>query len=132
MFQPPKAPRRALLSFAIGLLVGLGAGLFLGWVAWPIEVSEASPLALAASYQRDYTIMIAGAYAVEGDLAAAERRLASLAKPDTRAWLLSAAVDHILQGGDPAESRQLAELAAALGIESPALAPFLDAEPSRP
>jgi hypothetical protein len=119
---------RTILWLLVGLLVGAGLGLFLGWVAWPTEFTDADPTVLAESYQRDYTIMVAAAFDIEGDLPAAERRLADLGKEDARAWLLSVAVDHILAGQEDSEIRHLVKLATALDLYSPAMEPFLPAE----
>lgn len=118
---------RMILWLLVGLLVGAGLGLFLGWVAWPTEFTDADPTVLADNFQRDYTLMIAAAYDVEGDLPAAERRLAELGKEDTEAWLLAVTVDHILAGQDQLEIRQLVKLASALNLYSPAMEPYLPA-----
>jgi hypothetical protein len=116
---------RNLVWIGIGLLLGAGLGLFLGWVAWPAEFEEANPSILEEQYQRDYTVMIASTYAVDGDLAAARRRLNSLGKADSNAWLLDQVVAHILENENETEIRQLVRLAADLGLSSPAMAPYL-------
>ncbi|MCI0394109.1 MAG: hypothetical protein L0332_04540 [Chloroflexi bacterium] len=115
---------RMLIWLGLGLVVGVGLGLFLGWVAWPTQFTEADPTVLADGHQRDYTVMIAAAYTVDGDLAAARRRLASLGKPDSNAWLLSLTVDSILQGGSQTTNCHLVRLATDLGLNSPALEPY--------
>ncbi len=116
---------RNLVWIGIGLLLGAALGLFLGWVAWPAEFEEANPAFLEEQYQRDYTVMIASTYALDGDLAAARRRLNSLGKDDTNAWLLDQVVAHILENENETEIRQLVRLAADLGLSSPAMAPYL-------
>jgi hypothetical protein len=119
---------RVVLWIGVGLVAGLSLGLVVGWVVWPLEVSEADPSVLEDDYQYDYTVMIAGAYAVEGDLGAAERRLRSLGKESPPAWVAEITVEHILRGGDETEIRHLARLAAALGADTPTMAPFLTEE----
>jgi hypothetical protein len=109
----------------LGLLFGIGLGLFLGWVVWPTEFTEADPTILEEQYQQDYTVMIASAYALDGDLAAARRRLDSLGKEDSEAWLLEQVVAHILENVDQTEIRQLVRLANDMGLSSPAMTPFL-------
>jgi hypothetical protein len=115
---------RNILWVALGLLFGVGLGLFLGWVAWPTEFTEADPTILEESYQRDYTLMIAANYALDGDLAGARRRLAGLGKEDINGWLLDQVVAHILEDGDETEIRQLVLLAHDMGLSSPAMTPY--------
>lgn len=111
----------------LGLLVGAAVGLLIGWVVWPIEFTEADPTVLEDGYQRDYTLMIATAYAGDGDLDLAQRRLRSLGKVDSEAWLLTVTVDHILQARAEPEIRFLVDLADDLGLYSPIMDPYLPA-----
>jgi hypothetical protein len=120
-----KGRARNILWVGLGLLFGVGLGLFLGWAAWPTEFTEADPTILEESYQRDYTIMIAGAYTLDGDLPAARRRLATLGKEDSNAWLLTLTVEHILGNESEVEIRQLVLLANDMGLYSPAMEPYL-------
>lgn len=114
-----------VVRLGVGLLVGVGLGLLLGWVVWPAEFEEADPTILQELYQRDYTVMIASTYAVDGDLGAARQRLNSLGKADSNAWLLDQVVAHILENENETEIRQLVRLAADLGLSSPAMTPYL-------
>lgn len=116
---------RSLIWLALGLLIGAAFGLFLGWVAWPAEFSETDPSFLDDSYQREYALMIASAYSLDGDLATAQRRLRGLGLEDSTGWLLLVTVDHILNGGDPVGSSHLVNLSSDLGLYSPAMDPFL-------
>lgn len=123
---------RNIFWVGLGLLLGAALGLFLGWVAWPTEFTEADPTILQESYQRDYTLMIAANYAVDGDLAGARRRLADLGKEDTNAWLLDQVVAHILENENETEIRQLVLLAHDMGLSSPAMTPYLPAAEGTP
>ena len=116
---------RYILWVGLGLLFGIGLGLFLGWVAWPTEFTEADPTILDQAYQRDYTVMIATTYALDGDLMAARSRLAALGKADSNAWLLDQVVAHILENEDETEIRHLVLLARDMGLSSPAMVPYL-------
>jgi hypothetical protein len=123
---------RTLLWLLLGAAIGVAVGFLVGWVLWPIEFTEADPTVMEQSYQRDYTIMIAAAYELDGDLVLAQRRLASLGKADGDNWLLSVTVDHILEQGDQGEIRQLVGLAGDLGLDSPVMAPYVrDPEPDQ-
>ena len=116
---------RVVVWLGLGLLLGAGLGLYLGWGLMPTEYTEADPALLEAEYRRDYTVMIAAAYAQDGNLAVAQQRLAALHEPDANAWLLSLTVDTILNNGNEQDIRHLARLAHDLGVDSPALAPYL-------
>jgi hypothetical protein len=116
---------RVLLWLAVGAAIGVIAGFLVGWVVWPIEFTEADPTVLEDSYKRDYTIMIAAAYELDGDLIEARRRLASLGMADSEEWLMTVTVDHILGQGDEGEIRQLVRLAGDMGLDSPLMAPYL-------
>lgn len=116
---------RVTVWLGLGLLLGVGLGLYLGWGLMPTEYSEADPALLQTAYRQDYTVMVAAAYAQDGNLAAAQQRLADLREPDANAWLLSLTVDMILNNGNEQDIRHLALLARDLGVDSPALAPYL-------
>jgi hypothetical protein len=122
---------RIPLFIFIGLLLGIGLGLYVGWELLPTEFVDASPAYLAEGYQQEYVRMIAAAYAVEGDLTAAQTRLSGLGA-DGEDMLTAVTLDTILQQQNETEIRQLVNLAAALGIYSPAMDPYLPvpAEPT--
>jgi hypothetical protein len=119
---------RIPLIIIIGLAAGLGLGLYIGWSLVPTEYVNANPAYLAEIYQQDYVRMIAATYAVEGDLTAAQTRLDSLGT-NGRSVLTAVMLDAILQQQNEAEIRQLVHLAAAVGISSPAMAPYLNQPP---
>ncbi len=108
----------------IGLAVGLGLGLYLGWEAWPVEYTDAVPAILQEGYRRDYAALIATTYALDHDLDAAARRVNSLGA-DGRTTFYTITLDAILRGDNEQDMRHLARLAADLGLESPALTPYL-------
>ncbi|MFW6183833.1 MAG: hypothetical protein ACOC8X_08545 [Chloroflexota bacterium] len=117
---------RPLVWIGLGLLLGAALGLYLGWVAWPTEFVEANPTILEEEYRRDYTLMIAHAYALDGDLDAARIRLASLEQEAPDQWLLTQTVDAILSGRDEQTIiLPLVRLSRDLGLNSPAMAPYL-------
>lgn len=110
----------------IGLVIGLGLGLYLGWVAWPTEFTDAVPQILQEQYRRDYAQMIAAAYALDGDVRSAARRVDSLGPGnDGRSFFFSATLDAILRNEDAQTIRQMVRLAVDLELDSPAFAPYL-------
>jgi hypothetical protein len=118
------ARRAALTIFVAALLAGAAAGLYLGWVALPAPNPVAQPSSLHPAYKDDYVLMIATAFAGDGDLAAAQAQLASLGFSDTAAAVAQAASRLDAAGLPAADLDRLAALAAALaGPQPPAAQP---------
>jgi len=115
---------RIFLLIIIGLAVGVALGLYIGWELFPTEFVDASPVYLAEEQKQDYARMIAAAYAVEGDLTAAQQRLDDLG-PGGKDVLTAVMLDAILLQQNLTEIRQLVNLAAVLDIVSPAMDPYL-------
>ncbi len=116
------------LFLIIGLAAGISLGLYLGWVIWPTEFTDANPSVLQASYQQEYVQLIADAYAADNqDLSTARRRLNELGG-NSDELLLDTITDAILSEADDGEIRRLVRLASDLGLSSPAMTPFLPAE----
>jgi hypothetical protein len=113
----------------IGFVLGVGLGLFLGWIAWPTEFTEANPSVLAEEYKQDYLLMVAADYSLTDDLPAARQKVAALGGGG-EAFLFSFTLDQILQGNDPTGIGQLAQLANDLDLYSPAMDPYLSSEES--
>ncbi len=113
----------------VGFAVGLGLGLYLGWEAWPTEFTNAAPEILQDRYRRDYAQMIAATYALDGDLSSAEQRINSLGTADSgQDFFFTVTLDTILRNENEQVIRQMVRLAADLGLESPAFAPYLAGE----
>ncbi len=106
--------------------MGLGLGLYLGWVAWPTEFTDAAPQILQEQYRKDYALMIATTYALDGDLRSAERRVNSLAgEGNGRSYFFAVTLDTILRNEDEEAMRQMVRLAVDLGLDSPAFTRYL-------
>lgn len=116
--------------FLFGVASGVGLGLFLGWVAWPTEFTDADPTLLAEQYRYDYVVMIAAAYQAEGDIQTAGQRLrtAFLDSSEPFQDYLAFTVEAILSGRNDQDLRQLVHLASDLGLRSPAMNPYLPGE----
>ncbi|MBK8987299.1 MAG: hypothetical protein IPM39_14685 [Chloroflexi bacterium] len=117
----------------MGLAAGILLGLYLGWIAWPTEFTDANPSVLAAPYKQEYLLMVATIYTADGNLPAAQQRLMMLGQ-DGRTFLNDYVLDQILRGERGDDTRRLAQLAYDLGLDSPALQPFLSPlpEPGEP
>ena len=125
-----KVLRRTLLFLLLGVALGTGAGLVVGWYVWPTEFSDATVEMIDVRYQEEYALMTAQAYRVDGNLLAAQQRLLRLNREDPAGWYLAFTVDQILVGGSAADLRDLVRLATDLGLQSPAFAPYMTEEPA--
>lgn len=83
----------ARLRFALGLLLGVAAGLAYGWLINPVEFVETSPDALSRDYRTDYVLMVAEAYSGDEDLPLAQRRLGALG-PLAPTEIVAAAIEY--------------------------------------
>jgi hypothetical protein len=118
------ARRAALTIFLAALLAGAAAGLYLGWVALPAPNPSADPSTLHAAYKDDYVLMIATAFAGDGDVAAAQAQLAALGFADAATAVAEAAGRLNAAGLPAADQARLAALADALTQpQSPAFQP---------
>jgi len=84
--------RLSVIVLVFGILLGLGLGVLIGWVVFPVEYVDTPPIALRADYKDDYLVLIASAYAADHNLDRARQRLATLGYPD-----LVQAVDALAQ-----------------------------------
>jgi hypothetical protein len=66
------------LYSAIALIIGIGIGLFYGWVINPVQFVDTTPASMRADYRADYVLMIAEAYHADQNTDLAIRRLAVL------------------------------------------------------
>jgi len=114
-----------LLFLLTGLLMGGGLGLYLGWVAWPVEFTDATPALLQADVRRDYALMIAAAYAADGNLPLARQRLGSLG-PEGEQLVMDVMLESILSGQNERDTTYLVCLSDAIGLYSPAMEPYLE------
>jgi hypothetical protein len=117
--------RRWLLPLAV-FAVGVGLGLLVGWVLWPVQYYDTAPADLQADYRDEYVRLVALTYDVTGDLTAARRRLARLDADEPSAPLVDLTERLIDRGAAPEIIRPLAVLARDLGAETPPMAPYLE------
>ncbi len=124
--------RRPPWFLLTGLVLGLGVGLLLAWVVFPVRYTETSPDTLRPEFKEAYRALIARAYAYDHNLPRARARLRLLGE-SAPAGALAAQAQRALAAGRPsAEVHALGALAAALG-EAPAPVPTASAlSPSPP
>ena len=118
--------RRFLLSLLIGLGIGLVVALYVGWNTVPVKYVQVPMSGLARPYQDDYTVMVASAYQVDGDLTEAIRRLQPLGVPNIPAYVRDVTERYISNSGtgNEADIRTLVVLSRALGYYTPPMQAF--------
>ena len=123
--------RASVVTLLLSAALGLGLGLYFGWVVAPVQYVDTDPSTLSQTHKDDYILMIATIYAGDGDAAAARARLAALGFADPGAGVAAAAHRFIAAQGPEADLRRLARLAAALDATTPEMQPYLPTPTSR-
>lgn len=62
----------------LGLMVGVGLGLLIGWILLPVRYYDTTPANLSPVYRDEYIQLVAQTYAVDRDIQAARARLERL------------------------------------------------------
>ncbi|MCB8976883.1 MAG: hypothetical protein H6657_05595 [Ardenticatenaceae bacterium] len=112
----------------LGLVIGVGLGLAVGWVFWPTEFTDANPAVLEDRYRRDYVQLIADSYAQDNNLAQAQQRIGDLGEGGSN-YVLQVLIEMILRQEDEGAIRRLTRLANDIGQYTPAMDPYLPATP---
>jgi hypothetical protein len=122
---------RHLLAFVVGFGLGVGIGLVITWVVWPVEYYDTDPFDLRNEHKDDYVVMIGAAYCQDGDLELATHRLNQLGFDDVRQVVVRLFQTYEEAGyGD--ETRCLALLAYDVGVEDVALLPYIETPTATP
>lgn len=74
--------RRPTLALAVAALLGLGLGLLIGWVVWPVQWTDAGPQHLRADLQEQYLKNVAMRLQVDNNVQAAQAALADWPEAD--------------------------------------------------
>ena len=115
---------RFLLSLLVMLIVGLGIGVYLGWVQFPVEYIDSPADALAQRYKDESTGMVANGYRFDGDLNGALERLRILGEPNIPAYVQELTERYITNSQDLNDIRTLVVLAEGLGRLTPPMEPY--------
>lgn len=109
----------------LGLTAGAIVGLLLGWVVWPVKFVDTSIADLAPECKDEYMLLVASAYAVDGDLEKAQARLAELEVPNVNQSLAALIDRYVLEGREEKDIEALAGLAHTLGATNPQVLAYL-------
>jgi hypothetical protein len=74
--------RSYFITGIIALALGIGIGVYLGWVQFPTEYRNSHMCQLDISYQEEYTLMVARGYRKDGDVEKSIERLQALRVTD--------------------------------------------------
>jgi len=125
--------RRWILPLSIlGLLCGLGLGLWIGWELAPVEYTDTDIAYLHPTYRDDFILMVSEAYALDGDLDTARARVALLSLPDPAQAVADRAEHAIAQKAAPEYIRALVRLSIAMGDQRESFGPYLPSLDERP
>jgi hypothetical protein len=120
------------LLIIIGILLGIGLGLFVGWNVWAVSYYNTDIYDLRADYQDDYVVMVGALYALEQHLETSQYLLSLLSNPQTPRSIETIVVQtterYIARGADPTDIRYLVRLAQALGNVTTPMQPYLDGQ----
>jgi hypothetical protein len=114
-----------LIALFVGVAIGLALGLTLTWVVWPVQYYDTDPVDLQPEHKEDYIVLVGSTYAVDGDLARAEARLAKLEEKDIGSMVAGLVESYLREGRDVEETRSLAKLADALGVSTSAMLVYI-------
>jgi hypothetical protein len=92
--------RLPVFALFLGILLGLGLGILIGWVLYPVHYVDTPPSALRAGYKDQYLLLIASAYAADHNLDRARQRLDTLGYPDALQAVDALAQDLAANGKD--------------------------------
>lgn len=102
------------IFLTFGMAVGLGAGLLISRVVFPVKYVDTEPRTLAPEHRYSFLALIARAYASTGNLVAARVRLALFPEGSDAQSLAALAQQALAEGRPEDDARALAGLAAAL------------------
>jgi hypothetical protein len=122
----------ALGSVFFSVMGGIGIGLLMGWVVWPIDQGNATFADLANKYKEDYIVLVSAAYAQDGSLDKARVLLDQLESPNPAQWVTELASTYIREGRDPAELQHLVKLAHGLGMADENMIAYLPTDTPMP
>lgn len=117
--------RAPIITFLLALALGVGMGLYIGWIAYPTQYTNTDPTSLRQDYKDGYVLMIATLYAQEGNLAAAQSRLLPLG-PNPGQLVATTAGRLMTAQAPEADLRHLAHLGAGLGYVTPEMQRYLE------
>lgn len=120
------------LLFIGGALFGIGLGLVVGWLLWPVTYFDTDVYDLRADYRDEFVVMVGALDALEQDPEKARQLLALLSDPSAPRPVEAIVVDvterFIARSANPADIGYLVSLAETLGSVTTPMQPYLNAQ----
>jgi hypothetical protein len=118
--------QRFFLTLLVMALVGLGLGLYLGWVQFPQETINTPFESLDQRYKDDYVVMVAAGFRFDNDLTSALERLRVMNVENIPASVQDVTERYITTSRDINDIRHLVALSEGLGRLTPIMEPYRD------
>jgi hypothetical protein len=112
----------------LGLVIGLGLGLLIGWALRP----GCTIAGLPSEDKEEYIVLVGAAYVVDGDLEKAQVRLERLEAPNIKLWIVDLTERYIAEGRDEGDILALAALARGLDVDTPQMVAYLATSTPQP
>jgi hypothetical protein len=111
------------IGFVIAILVGLFAGLVIGWLVNPLPVRNSTLDSLRGDYQADYVLMVAEKFSTDQDALTADALLRKIAPSNPAASIKQALILGQQLGYSEREMQLISLLEAALSAPASEGAP---------
>jgi hypothetical protein len=116
---------RLFTSLIVGLALGIGLGLLIGWTVAPVEYVNNPASALDRAYKDDYTVMVAAGFRADQDISGAVERLRVLGVENIPAHVLETTERYITSSRSIDDIRTLVVLYEGLtGRITPLMQPY--------
>jgi len=119
-----KRGRHITLLAIIGLLSGMGLGLWYGWEVDPLEYMDTDMAHLHEVHREGLLLMVSEAYALDGDLDAARARISLLSLPDPGNAVADLAERVIAQNWTHPYIHALVRMATAMDVRRDSFRPY--------
>lgn len=116
----------------LGLLLGLGIGLYYTWIIDPVVYVQAGPARLSQQYKAEYIFLVSQSFAADGNWPRAQQRLAALEDPNLPQTVNTLLETYVRDLQSPEALRHMANLAQQVGAEGGAVAIFAPTPPVLP
>ena len=112
--------RKHWLFFSLFIIIGVGLGLYYGWVLSPVQYTDTTPGALRSDYQADYTLMVSEVFQSDQNIDLAGQRMTALGSRPPAEIAAQALTFAQHNGYSPADVALLQNLLTALQVSQPA------------
>lgn len=116
-------PRTLLI---IGIIIGIGIGMYYGWEIQPVDIIDTDIYDLRADHQDDFIVMVGALYTLERDETATRQLLGLLNQAKIENVVVDVGERYIAQGTSANDIHYLVNLAEMLRVVTGPMRPFLE------